>query len=513
MSVKILIGSSHSKFIYKEATKEEIKKSESILNKEFSFKDKSLERDWRVKKGLMKPEVSFYIKEKNILSTGFIPFYFKYAKDENIDLEVIDTRRFPIHDEDFLNQEHIVINGKTARDYQIDILKAIVKYKNGIIDSPPGTGKTLTMAMFMKLFPKAKILILLDRITLIHQAYKEFTENFGFSPKEVGIIQGKNVDYEDKRIIFLNIDSYHKAFDLYPDIDIICSDETHATSTNDTAEKIFFSCQKASIRIGFTGSPEADNEYTTARMIAMQGPIIYTAPVKEKIAKGYLSHVDIHIHVPKFEHIPSLGIWQDVYDLVEISQDQIEEYENQGTEVVYHYNKPHIKELSMRGDEYNIFINNDERNEFLANLSKDRNRVLYLFSKIQHGQNLYNKIIKFKPHAKFLSGINTQKDREEAIEYLNKEEDSVVVASSIFTTGVNIVNLKHVILCGGFKESRQIIQSLGRVTRRIVGIKEKGYVHDIDDSSINSIAGRQYRHRLGVYKNTLELPIKFFNYN
>ncbi len=446
--MKLIVKNSHFKIIYDSLKeKQEIK---PFLTEKFSFKDESLMRTYEVKKGLKSPYVSFYIDEYDLLPTGFLPFTKVYLKKQNIQFELEDLRKFPFVDEKFLNSDMSVVgfNGINyiPRDYQVEAVKEVIKKKSGGIQIATGMGKGFIHALLCKVYSKSKILNVFDRIDLIDQTYKAFTEKYGFSKKEIGIIQGNRVE-DDKRITLLSLQSYESAMGLFPNISVIIADEAHGNMRNETAEKIIYSCQNASIKIGLSATlNKISNPYQQAKLYSIMGPIIYNKEIVEGINEKALSPGDVVFHKYSSESKEIKGIYQDAYEtkkipkgflkslkfknnkiykqsevikeikdkdeinkikqIVELNDEEKllnylndiinEDFENSlkedGWEIFNKKGERYKRKFLEFGDESNSYVENEVRNNLIKQIALEESskgkRTLVMFSRISHGLKL-----------------------------------------------------------------------------------------------------------------------------
>jgi len=560
--IRLYVANTHSKIDYKDASDEEALRSEEILLEKFSAKDDSLKRDPMVLKGYKSDIVCFYNQKLQLIPSGLIPYLQIYYDKAGIKYETVDMRKYPVYDKDFINQDNVKIGYKEARPYQIEATKAILKYRGGIIKSATGTGKSMIIALILRAYHKSNILVMFDQKDLIDQTYHNLINEYGFDESEVGIIQGPNFQ-DDRRITLLSIASYEKAQHIFPKIRVIMTDETHTTGRAPTAEKIIFSCQNCSVKIGLTATTEIDNPAEKMRLFANIGPIVFDASIKDKIEEGYLAKITINLYeFNTSSHIPIKGSWGDIYDRrylsdqiwkdaleglgfrvckvkrktvaarfidnvftrddaiaghytidEDIAYREIDESlitpiaESLGYKMSREKGKPVYRKFVEYGDESTHYVYNDERNDFIAKLAMALERCLILYEKREHGQQLLKRI----PHALVVDGFSDQDARNSAKKYLAENKKAIVLASGIFNKGVDIPALENYINASGGRSTVQVIQKLGRTTRLNESTgKKEAQVHDLYDI-FSPISLSQSRKRQKIYED-LELPIVFHDY-
>ena len=128
---------------------------------------------------------------------------------------------------------------------------------------------------------------------------------------------------------------------------------------------------------------------------------------------------------------------------------------------------------------YDFYIvTNRIRNAEIANaFRRYPGPTLVLVNKIAHGEILANSL-----SIPFLSGQSSANERKDAIEKLKAGALSGVVASTIWDEGIDIANIKTVILAGGGKSEIKNLQRLGRGLRLANGKQQLQLVDFLDQS-------------------------------
>jgi superfamily II DNA or RNA helicase len=136
--------------------------------------------------------------------------------------------------------------------------------------------------------------------------------------------------------------------------------------------------------------------------------------------------------------------------------------------------------------EIDAIVSHEGRNRFIVNLAKSLSgNTLVLFNLVQkHGKPLYEKIkaaVGEERKTFYVSGEVDATDRESIREIVEKEKDSIIVASSgTFSTGINIRNLHNIVFASPSKSKIRTLQSIGRVLR-LGENKETATLFDIAD--------------------------------
>jgi len=157
-------------------------------------------------------------------------------------------------------------NLKKLRDYQVKAilaLQASAKQRNQrfLFEMATGTGKTLISAAVIKLFLKTgnarRVLFLVDRLELEHQAFKAFTQYLGKDYSSMIYKDNRDVWGSAQIVIstiqtFLSNDRYRKEFSP-TDFELVISDEAHRSiGGNSRAVFEYF----VGYKLGLTATPK-----------------------------------------------------------------------------------------------------------------------------------------------------------------------------------------------------------------------------------------------------------------
>jgi superfamily II DNA or RNA helicase len=477
------------KFVYSDETEKQ--NFETFLDEKFSARDTSLEYDWRYKKGILSSLQNFYNRDHALLPIGFLAYLKVALKKENFQIEFIEYRQIP-------KRILKALNDALLRDYQKEAITVATEYTTSIIKLPVGSGKTIVAGYIGKVYPKSTVLYIFPSIDLVHQTYNEFVEKCGYKSEEISIFQGNNV-VDEGRIILLSADSYLKAAHRFPEVGVIVTDECHYT--NNTIEKIVYSCQKASVKIGLSATPTHPNPFLLMKMHSFFGPISYQKEIVEMIEQKNLVNINVELHEVECSKMNVVGSWNDIYDTKKITDTNRQTLLDMGYDL--NENEGVGRKFIEYGDESIAIVRNPVRNAMIAELALNHPRVLILFSKLAHGEILKELL---GQNAILISGKDDLTIRNQAKDALEKHDDAIVIASNIFNTGVSINNIKTLINASGGKSPILTEQKLGRATRKSESIeKMQAKIIDFIDN-YHPMTRKQTSQRLKVY-NSLNLPI------
>lgn len=121
--------------------------------------------------------------------------------------------------------------------------------------------------------------------------------------------------------------------------------------------------------------------------------------------------------------------------------------------------------------EVKFITNYNPRNKFIINLAKrlaDKNEnVFVMFRHVEHGTKLKEELEKIHDKVAYIDGSVKTDTRNELKKDLENETGVITVASyGVFSTGISIKNLHHVIFAHPVKGKITVIQSIGRILRK-----------------------------------------------
>jgi superfamily II DNA or RNA helicase len=163
--------------------------------------------------------------------------------------------------------------------------------KRVMLASPTGSGKTsVAMAMVKGALAKGKrVLFLCNRITLIEQTSRRFTEA-GIAH---GIIQGSNTTRVYENVLVASIQTIARRG--LPDVDLVIVDEAHAVAGSREYRAVFAAAKGIPI-IGLSATPFSKG--LGRHYDELGGPLfehmVVAATIPQLIADGYLCDVDVY---------------------------------------------------------------------------------------------------------------------------------------------------------------------------------------------------------------------------
>lgn len=331
--------------------------------------------------------------------------------------------------------------------YQEDVLETVKHHDCGIIRSCTGSGKTLMAAMMTAYFNKPTMILVIGK-DLLHQLHRFFSSIFD---DKIGIIGDGICDIRDINIASvwsvaqalglkkdklvieaeddgeksLTTDKYIKILEMLKFVKFIGADECHMTAApvfqeiakNINPEYIF----------GFSASPFRDDGKDLL-IESIFGSIVVNISASRLIREGYLVRPNIKFLTVQAQKLPKN--YQSIY-------------------------KSYIIENPIRND---MIIKSAKK------MVESGYKPLILYSKLKHGQIIYDKISK-EMNVTLLSGKDETDVRFQAKDDIESGKIDCVVASTILDIGIDWPCLSGLVIAGSGKSTVRAIQRIGRVMR------------------------------------------------
>ena len=391
--------------------------------------------------------------------------------------------------------------GKTPfefRDYQEESVRQLLfkGFGRGLIEIPTAGGKSFILANFiwnmLKLFSsKLKSLILVPNKQLVEQFYKDLID-YGYDPHSVtrftAGLRGKDAFDSDAKITIANRQYVFKNQSKLPVYDILICDEVHQAAASATRE--FVNSLHCKVKVGCTGTlPKG--KFQKWQLIGMFGKVLYKEDITALQDKGYISQLKItllNVFDKNVEsdrnllfHCESLKKYKP--DENGISDVQFNDAYNAELE---YFTKWYI-------DLYTPVL------QYVKSLSEN---ILILFDRLEIGKNIFSLAQEMLADQKvwYIDGTTPIDQRENIRAQLESSGDNVLFAqTTVFSTGINIKRLTHIMFLFNTKSFSRVLQSIGR-TLRLHATKKSA--HLIDVSFNTKYSQKHLSERLKIYKES-----------
>lgn len=292
-----------------------------------------------------------------------------------------------------------------------------------------------------------------------------------------------------KKLLYsLNEDAYEKyydAIDLLNNTRAVVCDEAHRAGA-ESYWKVFHYLTNARVKVGLTGTLDKTKKISMAHIRGLFGKDLVKVTNKQMIERGVSARPHIR--------------------LVPIDEPTDLEPRIQATMMAKGYSQLPTADLMSYQIAYDLgVVHNEYRNRVVAELAYkassklDKQAVLIMVTSIEHGELIGEQLDKLGAEYQFLQGKDDSATREKAIDDIVSGKLKIVIATKIFEAGIDIPNLKVLILCDALKSYISVIQKIGRVLR-VMPDKRDVFIFDIVDRTQNSLF-KHAQDRVRYYKD------------
>lgn len=292
-----------------------------------------------------------------------------------------------------------------------------------------------------------------------------------------------------KKLLYsLNKESYEKyydAIDLLNNTRAVVCDEAHRAGA-ESYWKVFHYLTNARVKVGLTGTLDKTKKISMAHIRGLFGKDLVKVTNKQMIERGVSARPHIR--------------------LVPIDEPTDLEPRIQATMMAKGYSQLPTADLLSYQIAYDLgVVHNEYRNRVVAELAYkassklDKQAVLIMVTSIEHGELIGEQLDKLGAEYQFLQGKDDSATREKAIDDIVSGKLKIVIATKIFEAGIDIPNLKVLILCDALKSYISVIQKIGRVLR-VMPDKRDVFIFDIVDRTQNSLF-KHAQDRVRYYKD------------
>jgi len=369
-----------------------------------------------------------------------------------------------------------------VRDYQIDMVNALLEAGSGIGLAGTGAGKTsmtAALALSYEYAANLRSIIIVPDKSLTDQTFREY-QNFGLDVGQYGA----GVKDGDHQHIVSTWQTLQNHPTFIQNFQVIVVDEAHGLRGKVLQGLLNKYGKDIPYRFGVTGT--LPKEPADAMSIKMSvGPIRYEIPAHELQAMNQLADLDIDIIQHEIDFEEQYAIYLDENKNSFLKPDTYKQFRDS-------YFPDYTSEKK--------FLQSDKRRrEWIGNYIKVQHdlgmgNVLCLVNGVNVGKQLAKEI----PGAIFLSGKDKLKVRREAYELFKERNDVTVIATiHIAGTGLDIPRIFQLIGIDLGKSFSRVIQAIGRGLRKA---EDKNRVRFSDITSDLKYSRKHLAERKKYYK-------------
>lgn len=351
------------------------------------------------------------------------------------------------------------------RDYQEEDLRImdIRTKKRGVVWAVTGYGKSVFMMRLISEIQLKPVLILTDAKDLMYQTAGFIRQFLGVEP---GLFGSGHKDL-DSDITVAIIDSIWESFskkasnktpldwkvcEYIRKVPVVITDECQSVPAK-TFYRVHRQMYRAEYKIGLSGTPWRDDGYTLYIEAAI-GPVLVQRPAQDLITRGYLARPFIlMLPVKKVGDQP--WNWQ-------------------------RWGQSHNRTYNQIYDTY--VVQNSYRNELIYNILSDKRLLpaLILVQRLEHGHILHRELGARGFNVKYLKGEDSDTVRHEIFNNFRNGNVEVLITTQIGNVGIDLPNIKCLVIAGAGKSSVLTYQRVGRALRACPG-KSKVLIVDFRD--------------------------------
>lgn len=349
------------------------------------------------------------------------------------DIYQIETLHYTTPDRSFDVITPEMFAGIMLRPYQIGAARTLLAFGRGIAKMATNSGKTEIMAAMAKAF-NGKVIVLTTKKDLLHQTATRLENRL---QEQTGII-GDGC-WEPKRVTVATIQTLVRYLGRMRselgDLDVVMYDECHHESSK-TSQEVMLSLD-APCRYGFSGTPLVNDKLSDLILIGATGPVLVEVTNAQLIKQGISAEPLVEMYSVEGNGVLFDTTWSDAY-----------------SELIVKYT---------------------QRNQLLAKVVKRKRArsTLILVERIEHGKLLQQAL----PGSTFVNGGSPMEQRKAILDELRKGLGAIVIATPIFDEGIDVPAVSLLVLAGGGKSPKNLLQRLGRGMRRKA---DDNFLHVVD---------------------------------
>lgn len=437
----------------------------------FSFFVEGYQYNPKYKYGAWSGKISL-LQHDRTLPYGLISYVQKFADNYGHDIIIDDSVKKPIGIsqeafDEWLSKYSIYDGDKIIEPhwYQLDgVYKGITEEKK-ILNLPTSAGKSLIQGLLSRYYYdhfEGKILIIVPTIQLTTQMRDDLINYRLFTKNDIGILSNKNKPKNETIVVSTWQSAIKQPQEWLEQFGMLLVDECHL-ATGKSISSITTGLTNCKFKIGLSGSLK-DGKANLMQYIGLFGDVYKPVGTAELMDSGQVSRLKINALVVKYPDVL----------------------------------KAKLKRLTYP-DEIKVITKFRKRNEFVCKLAiklAAKENVFVMFRTTKHGEQLVDLIREMGyENVHIVHGKIDGSERDRLKHMVEKSDGMIVVASyGVFSTGISVKKLHHVILAHPVKSKITVLQTIGRVLRKHE-TKEVAKLWDIIDdmSSTKTIKGQNRR--------------------
>ena len=391
------------------------------------------------------------------------------------------------------------------RDAVVKTIEVVGKRGGAVIRAPTGSGKTV---MAVALFRELRALGLVKRAVFLAHTRDlvlqgaEFFKNLSSGEYSVGIITGEEAHVGDitalsvqtaLKAVIVSVyggtknEKLEKALKALNGADLVIVDEAHHVPSMTFKGVLTYLIGKPIVGLSATPWREDGLE---PYLYGFIGPLSFSISLESLKEMGYIAGAELYIVRPEWELPP------DVYAKIEEAKMKIND------EGLFYRKRWNIVSSWLASS-------NPKRRELIVKIAeKVPKPALILVDRVSEASKLAEELKKAGLSAVAVTGALKGHERKRFIDMLKEGKLDVIVATKLADEGLDIPQLRSLIIATLGKSSTKFPQRVGRALRKIEG-KSLAVVVDIADKVLMPNGSpypaleNHFKRRLSIYKTEL----------
>ena len=340
--------------------------------------------------------------------------------------------------------------------YQMNAVYEALVHKRRILNLPTSAGKSLIQALLTKKTIEESdrsVLILVPTTALVTQMKDDFVDYRLFKANEIAEVRSGCKQTNERVVVATWQSAIKKPQSWFNQFGMLLCDEMHLAigkSISTIIKKLAY-CE---YKIGLSGSLR-DGKANLMQYVGLFGEIYNPVSTADLMAAGQVTQLRINALFLKYpEHVSST-----------------------------------MKSLDYAA-EIKFITSLNKRTQWVSRLAYKlagrQENAFVMFKHIEHGKAIYDAIKELgHEHVYYVSGEIDTETRTKLKRIAEENTGVIIIASyGVFSTGISVKNLHHVILAHPVKSKVIVLQTIGRVLRKHDS-KQLAQIWDlIDDMSL-----------------------------
>lgn len=363
--------------------------------------------------------------------------------------------------------------------YQADsVYKAIIE-KRAILNLPTSAGKSLIQALLTRYYlqtKEGKVLILVPNTSLVTQMKSDLIDYRLFHSDDIAELRGGKKPGDEAVVIATWQSAIKQPLEWFEQFGMLLCDEMHLAigKSISTIIKALVHCE---YKAGLTGSLR-DGKANLMQYQSLFGEVFKPVSTAQLMEEGQVTNLDINCIILEYP-------------------DKVKQV---------------AKGLDYQS-EIKAITNYKPRNTFICNvaltLAKKGENAFLMFKHVEHGKALHAELKAKYDKVYYVSG-EVDADTRDALKRMAESETGVIIVASygVFSTGISVKNLHHVLLAHPVKSAVIIKQTIGRVLRKHDSksvAKVWDFIDDFSTTKVSKSTGKSSRSNVNyALKHGLE---------